>query len=286
MRTGPGAVADRLDAIRAGTSEELLGFSEWTPPWHPILLEWEVEILPVFACSNFQSEAREYAPGFITRNYELDEIEGELVLQADKGTVGRAANVYRGRSHLTFHATEQLTAKIAAYLERNPAPEGRDEDIIQASGILESSTFNSLAQALTGLNDALLMHRQSMQLPVADPLGFAEYQQFSSLVAEAVGTELGHAPEPLNDFNPIRTGVMKLLRLRLVDSFGQTHDLDSSKLIPATSLSVAHADHLVHLPPRLVQPAAVGFRLLADEERLGDTSAHPDTNPICSENND
>ncbi|MCB0109052.1 MAG: hypothetical protein KDE53_24185, partial [Caldilineaceae bacterium] len=44
---------------------------------------------------------------------------------------------------------------------------------------------------------------------------------------------------------------------------------------------VPESDHLIHLPPRLVQPAALRFRLLAADDGDGEANAHPDTNPIC-----
>jgi hypothetical protein len=137
-----------------------------------------------------------------------------------------------------------------------------------------------LSQSLSGFNDALLMHKQTLQLLVADPLGFNDYQTFANRVGNTVNRSIYSAPEPLNDFNPIRSGMMKIHRLRLVDTFGQSRDLDVSKIILSESLDDGTPDTLINLPPRLTQPARVNFRWLsaAGDQEMND---HPATTPIC-----
>ncbi|HYR10334.1 MAG TPA: hypothetical protein VEQ60_21345, partial [Longimicrobium sp.] len=83
-----------------------------------------------------------------------------------------------------------------------------------------------LAQSLSGFNDALRMRRQGYQLPVADPLAFPDAQPFVDAVAAAVGGERTGAPQPLDDFFPLRAGALRLDRLRLVDTFGQARDVE------------------------------------------------------------
>ncbi|HWF87390.1 MAG TPA: hypothetical protein VN659_01100 [Pyrinomonadaceae bacterium] len=143
-----------------------------------------------------------------------------------------------------------------------------------------TQTPQRLSQSLSGFNEALLMHKQTLQLLVADPLGFSDYQPFAKFVGNTVHRSIYSAPEPLNDFNPIRSGMMKIHRLRLVDTFGQTKDLDVSKIILSESLDDGTPDTLVNLPPRLTQPARVNFRWLsadADQEM----NDHPATTPVC-----
>lgn len=140
---------------------------------------------------------------------------------------------------------------------------------------------NSLSQSLSGFNDALLMHKQTLQLHVADPLGFKDYEAFARSVGEAVNQSIYSAPEPRNDFNPIRTGMMKIHRLRIIDTFGQIEDLDVSTILPSEPMDDGTEDPLINLPPRLMQPARVNFRWLsadADQEEMND---HPATTPIC-----
>ncbi len=140
---------------------------------------------------------------------------------------------------------------------------------------------SSLSQSLSGFNDALLMHKQTLQLHVADPLGFKDYETFAKSVGDAVNQSIYSAPAPRNDFNPIRTGMMKIHRLRIIDTFGQIEDLDVSMILPSEPMDDGTEDPLINLPPRLMQPARVNFRWLsadADQEEMND---HPATTPIC-----
>lgn len=89
------------------------------------------------------------------------------------------------------------------------------------------------------------------------------------------------APEPLNDFNPIRSGVMKILRLRLVDTFGQVKDLDIRNIITPEQMTTPGSPYLISLPPRLVQPARINFRWLSAIEGEQEMNSHPATTPIC-----
>ena len=140
---------------------------------------------------------------------------------------------------------------------------------------------DSLSQSISGFNEALLMHKQTPQLRIADPLGFHDYRPFAETVGKAVSDSIYSAPEPQNDFNPIRSGLMKIHQLRLVDTFGQIKPLEVSEILSSELLDNGRNDPLVALPPRLMQPARVNFRWLSaddDEEEMND---HPATTPIC-----
>ncbi|MGB3204643.1 MAG: hypothetical protein WBB28_06615 [Crinalium sp.] len=153
-----------------------------------------------------------------------------------------------------------------------------------------------LSQCLSGLNQALLGRRQTLQLDIADPIGFPEYQSFADLVSSAVASRIISAPQPLNFFNPIRAGSLKVLRLRLVDTFGQTQTLQWQRTLTpdhlkptlirtkdhnATNQSIATIETIA-LPPRLVQGTRLNFRWLSGNPNYeGEASSHPCLNPIC-----
>jgi hypothetical protein len=145
---------------------------------------------------------------------------------------------------------------------------------------LQAPDVKSLSQSLGGFNDALLMHKQTPQLRIEDPLGFSDYQKFGERVKDVVNNSIYSAPEPLNDFNPIRSGTMKIHQLRLVDTFGQVKKLDVKKLVTSQPLTAANDSTLVTLPPRLVQPARVNFRWLAADRNEQEMNDHPATTPI------
>jgi hypothetical protein len=118
-------------------------------------------------------------------------------------------------------------------------------------------------------------------LHIADPLGFDDYKSFAERVGITVSDSIYSAPAPQNDFNPIRTGTMKIHRLRLVDTFGQIKDLDVSKIFISDPLDDGTAKPVVSLPPRVMQPARINFRWLSAEDDEEEMNDHPATTPIC-----
>ncbi|MBD2612563.1 hypothetical protein H6G94_14965 [Nostoc punctiforme FACHB-252] len=153
-----------------------------------------------------------------------------------------------------------------------------------------------LSQCLSGLNQALLGRRQTLQLDITDPIGFPKYQTFADLVSRTVASHIISAPQPLNFFNPIRAGSLKVLRLRLVDTFGQSQTLQWQKTLTpdhlkpteihikghnSTSQSIELTKPII-LPPRLVQGTRLNFRWLSGNPNYeGEASSHPCLNPIC-----
>ncbi|HEY5814447.1 MAG TPA: hypothetical protein VIT23_17560, partial [Terrimicrobiaceae bacterium] len=154
----------------------------------------------------------------------------------------------------------------------------------------EGAGFHLLAQSLSGFNEALLMQKQTFQLPVDEPLGFEDYQAFTRAVCDAVGNSNRVAPQPRSDFNPIRTGILKIDRLRLVDTFGQVQTLvlQDDQIITTNAMTAAGNPHLAILPPRIVQPARINFRFLAagedfalEENEDPEMNSHPASSPVC-----
>jgi len=278
--------------IRDETKLSTICKINWTEqPWHPFILEWQVELSPLGEGNNLGKNSRDYHPDFITDNYQLEEDAVDLTLRPGKVAVEKAASVFTGSSLLTPHAKIQLQKQIAAFLERTKLPENDEfrTTIAAVTGKLNGPTFHALAQSLSGFNEALLMFKQTLQLPIADPLGFPDAQQFSRAVQSAVGQTRLNAPQPDNDFHPIRTGVFRIHALRLVDTFGRSQNLklEGGRVRATEIMSTPSNPHLVFLPPRLVQPARLNFRWLAadrgnhwgdDEPEMND---HPATTPIC-----
>jgi hypothetical protein len=311
---------ERVGQIETETAGEGFGFNVWTgQPWNPFLLEWEVEVFPVESGSNLEPERGAYLPEFINSNFTLLENEVDLAVQSGRGFVTKAANLYSGSCVLSPHASVQLQDQIETYLQdqlledyytaQNVPTEERTDDyftkhtadildwykqanctaspvgalcnIIAAYERLTDPNFYCLSQALGGFCEALLMRKQTLQLDIADPLGFEDYRRLTEDVSAAVGDSLTIAPAPLTDFNPIRSGALKLLRLRLVDTFGQSRDVDCEQLITTEKLKVANSPYPVTLPPRLTQPARLNFRWLSavgDDQEMND---HPATTPVC-----
>ena len=313
-------ISAAIDRLNPGSNQEKIGFRLWTrQPWNPFLLEWEVEFFPIESEGNLDPMSGDYGHGFVTENYALAENGVDLSIRPGKGAVTRAANVYRGSTILTPNAAELSRSRLEAYLQKRlldaycedmklPAPEEPAEffrrnvtailnwhkarnrqaaaspslrNIIRAYELLTAPEFHSLAQSLGGFNDALLMRKQTLQLAVADPLGFDDYQQFAARVRDCVKDSVRSAPEPLNDFNPIRAGALRIVRLRLIDAFGQFIDLDCDRVVTTEKMTLPANPYLTALAPRLAQPARLNFRWLSASAGEQEMNDHPATTPIC-----
>jgi hypothetical protein len=332
-------IRSKIIGLKPGLKEIRTGFSIWTgQPWHPFLLEWEVELMPLKGKYQRSTDddrfpvGRAYDPDCIIESYQLNEDDVDLVIQPGRETLAKESNLYYGRSILTPYAKLQLINQIEKFLEKqllenyyssqsvkleertdnyfaenigtiiawyeSPERDKKDtflEQILPVykyvrDGKDDDSGFHLLAQSLSGFNEALLMQKQTFQLPIGDPLGFADYQPFTEAVRVAVGRSNRTAPQPHNDFNPIRTGVLKFNQLRLVDTFGQvqTLNLQDNQVIRTHVMTTPANRHLVILPPRIVQPARLNFRWLAGDDDFAleesddpEMNSHPVSTPIC-----
>ncbi len=153
--------------------------------------------------------------------------------------------------------------------------------------------LDCLSQSLGSFNDALLTFEREMQLPIANPLYKTE-DDFELIqdIKELVGNTLTRSPLPFNPFCPVRGGVMNLLNLQLIDTFGRVKIIPTDSIIPIEQLKAPpEAKSPIFLPPRLIQPARVNFRWLAadpvDEDgnfvnnNNQQMNEHPVMTPIC-----
>jgi hypothetical protein len=289
------AIQNEVGKYQSGPDQERIGFGAWTEqPWHPFSLEWSVELFPRQEQNNLDPDDRTYHSDFITINYQLEEGAVDLRLRPGQAAIAKAASVYFGGSLLTPHAKLQLQDQIEAFLENRQPPGSNGKDLVadairKVSEKLDDPGFHAMAQTLNGFNEALLMRKQTLQLPIADPMGFNDAKPFTEAVRDAVGDQTRSAPQPHDDFNPIRAGVLKVLDLRLVDTFGRTQRLavKDERVIATEVMSAPRSPHLISLPPRLVQPARLNFRWLSadrgdvahgDEPEMNE---HPATTPVC-----
>lgn len=229
------------------------------------------------------------------------------------------SNIYSGSSILTPYANSLLQMRIEAYLQKHKTLETyyqeqnieldqqnikllaeqiddielwyanktfSDPIYTAIKAYQELQSLNCLSQSIGGFNDALLMHKQTLQLEIEDPIGFADYQAFTTEVAAAVEGEAESAPQPLDDFSPIRSGELRIIDLQLVDTFGQVRNLDwqvdSDEFVIRPEHMKAAENNRIKLPPRFVQPTRINFRwLAANDADNRETNDDPSTTPIC-----
>ncbi len=257
------------------------GSRESTAIWNPFMLEWEIEFLPAFPASNRETETRLYDHNYVDLHYQLQATDPDLSLIASPD-IFQNATLYTGSTILTPHAGVRLDQAIREFVS--------DHGQNQSAALLQIldraqqhlTKTNVLSQSLGGFHEALLMQKQTRQLDIADPLGFPEYQTFTvEEVAPWVGKFNLTAPQPLTEFNPIRSGVMKILNLRLIDSFGRTIDFDAPPIVTSETLNLNGEPAAVHLKPRLTQPARLNFRFLSAAAGEQEMNAHPASSPVC-----
>ena len=244
-----------LAAVAQHATDEPSGLHQCAEQsWHPFLLEWRVGL---------------HAAG--------------------PGGYVPMPSSFVGRSLVTAYAASQLRERLEAVLTDSDSHDPVTESLSAVLDELrreECPNYWCLTQALSGFNDALLMHKRTLQLPVDDPLGFEDARAFAEGVRKAVGRRNRTAPQPFDDFLPIRTRFSKgtettrtnetgghhnfevialeVVDLRLVDTFGRVQDLqfDHQAVIAPDAMTVPGRHDLVALPPRLVQPARLNFRWL------------------------
>lgn len=316
-------IADKVNAKLAADQQ---GLNTWTQqPWNPFLLEWQTQLFSAETKSNRHLNEGTYSNKFVASNYEAPILNPDLEFKRGKGKIVSTGRIYSGDSILSPQANElleysiedQLVNKLAKFKKGKEISitnwkEEKKEDksthdnpvynMIRAYEKLQELKGIVLSQSLNGFNEALLMHKQTMELSVEDPLGFDAYQNFSAkpeeeaattegeaatteeyatTVEEAMGGDVKNAPSPLNSFNPIRTGCLKILRLRLVDTFGQTKDIDTDQVDTTYKMTSPKSKYLVKLPPRLAQPARLNFRWLDAVQDSRETNTHTASTPIC-----
>ncbi len=96
-----------------------------TPPWHPILFEWQAQIKEGAQFTNERVAFiesgdtlwKDYKPSYITNNYELKLNACTLNQKNPDPTGSGHYSQYKGRSVLTPHANSQVQHNIAQYLE-------------------------------------------------------------------------------------------------------------------------------------------------------------------------
>jgi hypothetical protein len=289
-----GEVADRIcqDLERIGRPPG----RTWTrQPWRPFLLHWEVELTPFKHLSNLDKKSRDYDPQFVTRNFTLKRSDSDLSPTSAVPALAQGAHVYTGSSMLTPHVVDPYVTRLKDYLDladkeakagksdRSPLNKDTRDRLDRALKKLTSKDFFCLAQTLSGFNDALLMRKQTLQLPIADPIGFADSRQLAARVEKAVDHQVFSAPLTFDDFSPIRTGELRIKRTRLIGEFGRIKDFECCACCSATPMPTRLCDGraAILLPPRITQPARLHFRFLAAEQDGREMNSHPGSAPIC-----
>lgn len=284
------AVADAQFRLLNGGDPAALGFSGLAPapvavqawampqPWLPLLLVWEADYYPAAPVTE---QSPDYSPDFIKNGYRLDADAVDLVDARPPPARWPLVEVYQGITSLARNTGGDIATRIDAYLAQHPD----DGHASAFKSIGEMGPLPTMAQTLGGFNAALLMLRQTLQLPVRDPLaqlGGEPRDEFSNVtVPGAVAGQSSIAALPHNSYNPLRAGWAQLTRIWVVDVFGRKREIDPENVIRAESLVQPDNSALIRLPPRITQPTRLLLRWLSADDPDVEMNADPATSPIC-----
>jgi hypothetical protein len=277
------AVIDTLRQLLPGIDT----LSTWDPDrWNPHFLQWEVEFHPLQKLNNRHGWTGTFAPDYITENYTLDKNNIELTfstLAPEEPQVMQGITLLSDRAVISMK--EQISQFIDRYEDADELTETEQTEKDLLTQLVQSvDQLGLLSQSLGGFNAGLLMHKQTLQLSVKDPVTGNDFlRDFTDRVGRLVDGLIDAAPLPHNSFIPLRTGLLKLSKLCLVDTFGRYRSLDSPQPIVSQHLLPPLGTEInqpVYLPPRIVQPSRLLFNLLDADTDLRQVSTHPDSNPI------
>ncbi len=260
--------------------------------WHPIMMEWEVAFYPIESTQN-----QSYKTGYLTSIYDLPPGQPDFKPIKEKNIPQSSSSisVYRGFSHLTPYALTYLDTKLEPYKTMLPNDPLYDAELANAAKNLRNQAV--LSQALDGFNKAFIMQKQSLQLAsIVDPVAMDAYKPLIKIINHFVDGNIGTAPLPNNDFNPIRGGGLNISQLNLVDSFGQKltiydyfKDNGQTKVhVPQTLSTDApikwkgfSKSVQAFLPPRFIQETRLHARWLSKDAEAIECGNHYKHSPIC-----
>ena len=295
-----------------GTLPSPLAITPPTQPWIPMHLDWQAEFLP-------SSDP--------LQDWTLGELD---FIPAEPGPAPGSGLVFQGRSPVTGAPASNLatailnaitqaaatggTAPVPTFAEAWPSPLaqhliGKFQGLTLSSGTTSGTTaapaadtappgtVGASAEPPAGSpTDSSLLSDISAALSQMDILAGGldglTTQMRGGIPGDSKSTPPpGTTPAP---FFTIRSGYLRILRMRLVDGFGQYVDLGGSNptttvaasdIATTEAVSVDGSPGLIGLPPRFTAPSRIWFRYI-DASITGPPTAPqqnpgPDINPLC-----
>jgi hypothetical protein len=253
--------APRLVAasLREGTEGSPVAFNIWGQAWHPLYLEWELEL----------RIDEDLAP----ERWRLGELDWEPAQDLEP----QRTRTLKGRSVLTAAPAMSFADAVNSFLAQ--------EDVLDAAGQggeINETTEALLRSAATGsaFADVLSAGLDGIRLQL---LGFEKSQ------SDFVDPDEGEPPPPVPTGDPtlLRAGYIRLTRLRVADSFGRTVELPAEALegvLASESLEPSTAADWpagsLYLAPRLMPPSRLLMRLLDAEDDANEATLDQGTDGI------
>lgn len=273
--------------------------------WCPFYLEWAVSLED--APIDVNGLPSEELKNIFFSNYYLDD-DSPGIYKKDISAAKYSDNdsYFQGGTILNPYMQGIFKEKLEKYISycdqmittqgANPTYWKNNKNFAN-NALISLATSDILCQRLSGFNAACLMLRQVPQLEMKEPLGFEPSSEFTKMVNETCAGGKKLSPSVMYDFLPVRNGAFKIAKLRFIDNFGISKDLDNpANIKPADTLcaeelrksedfgaamnaaQILNRFKEVFLPPRIVQPCRLNFHFLEGEnERMTD---NPNVSPV------
>jgi len=266
-------------------------------PWTPLHLDWQIQFIPsANGVADWPLDEIDYVPG------------SQTLPDANDTTSGVSL---QGRVHLTAGAPAAIASSVRQALAQAQSTGGAGplppNLVVRYNSGISQTLLTKFAGLSTNLRaSASLAPRDDAsgdgtidRTTLADLASSLEnmdvltgaLDNFRTKLRQGVpGDGISVAPGggTPNEFVAIRAGFMRILRLRLVDCFGQFVDLlgssantnaDPSQLIPSQPMQVPARNDILALPPRFTAPTRLWFRF-RDATGNGN-DAGPAVTPVC-----
>jgi hypothetical protein len=253
-----------------------LAVDPWAQPWAPIYVQWDVF---------WNASAR--IPGELKicdtsgpscgEKWMFTETDYRWNTQFQPGVPGDPKFRYSGRTVLTPNTPENLAQRLLEYIEDHP-----DSPYLQElMAIYEQlKNLDILSQSLSGFSNSLVMRRETLQMPVVDFFN----PDIGTQVKAAIDGQNQASPLPDNGYSPLRAGHCKIVRLWVVDAFGQSQRLvdEGQQYEPVLSKPLITEGHpsLIQLTPRVVQPSRLMVEWIDSRDDQVITTSDPATSPL------
>ncbi len=263
-------------------------------PWNPLHLDWELQYIPS------TNGVKDWSLGEI--DYATD------VTKLPSLTDSNAGIVLEGRTHLTGGAAataaaslrraidQSLAAGGAGNLKPNTTPRFHSQlaqTALASFAAMAANVHTTVTNAPAGtippvdrapLED-ILTTLSSMDVLTGALDGFTQQLRGGYDPDGQSKPADGSTPSP---FIPLRAGFLRILRLRLVDCFGQFLDLAGSSdttlinpaaIIESEPLQVDQNPGILALPPRFTSPSRLWLRYMSADG--SEHEANDSISPVC-----
>ena len=276
--------------------------------WHPQFFEWQADIYPINGKISSTDNNSSYSPLYIKDKFKIELNKFDFEKEVNSSKV--SSQEYKGRGYFAVNVRDRYIRGLKEWLVNTDSSElkkifnkDNEDEIVRelnqwlvdnvqekskaiysaVKSYIKLSDLIILSQSLSGFYDGFLQQRDNINLQMLDPLGFKEYQEFTSRVSKYLLNSRKMEPLPEDIFNPIIAGSFKINQLRIIDHFGSEDTVDSNTIISSNSYRLDNHSNNQWLAPRLVQGARINFRWLSAESKSNNEEINSiyGVTPIC-----